>query len=1160
VCNDESNELYTAISNSSDILIQFTSSELALHFLNQITSDKRTEKSEFNFVLLHSEPWSETMITRPPPSIDHLKNPSFEKAYGLHELLDTMGYVFQDKYRQSRAIQNILHDQRADYDFYYYQTYLAKRKKEDKPTPSKENGQYTIPCCTLTPLRTIYRQFETNSGSRALRHPQFQSSDQPNFLLVHFREEDNTKLKDFNEQIKRRLKLKMTNGLDCVYKNYKFIGSSTSQLKELSFWFILLPDNMKTVDQAIASLGEFATIKNLATHVARVGQFFSTTKTVEINLTFIDQNKPTKNQRYYACRIDDIERNNYNFTDGCAKISLGLAAEVAQKLKLEKDNIPSAYQVRVAGCKGMLAIDYESNQNDFYIKVRKSMKKFDSPHWNLEICDWSRPMPLSLNNQVILLLSDLGNELPIFLSLQQQSLIDSNTNSVVAQKQSNYAIVKENLLKNRIPIPPKDGRNMFGIPDETGQLKYGECFIQYTCLDGGSSKGKLRIVEGDVLVTKNPCLYPGDFRKLTAVNVPQLREYIRDCIVFPVNGPRPHSNEISGSDLDGDQYWVYWGKDFHINQVVPPLSYTPADKTEVPRITHELIIDHIVNTFGTAKQGLICDIHLAVANIIGVRSEQCKSLAELFARAVDAPKTGEDVPMDLVEQYRHQYAYRHGYPQYMMKFNQRICRSDSVMEQLFLNGKKILFNQMEKYSFSYKSSSPRQHQRSVEQKSLTILNNNENQPLANDNTSSLPATPTKKKSSSSSKSATATPKDQRSSSSSASSINIEGLTTPFPKPIQNEPCVEPKTKSSNNSRKTQQSEASLINMQHSQSSMDSGLASAGSSLRSLNFVTSSITAEYQDFILVGMTRINNLIKITYHDSSLYSVSLSNEPNKECNQFSKLVTNLTASGIFKGKQTKYLEQEHGPLTMIVSYGKIYFKSDDQSQPPKYISDIIKGLNENKLQVEVVTKNIDSVKPEGIDDKKQPWEYLFDCKNEQQLTYYSLTYDQKKKLKKISVFHSWWKCYIKDIDADDTYDTIYEFRSQLAYEEKNPLFKDLVQQIFSNPTNTDLLEGTARRIEWKPILNPTVQPVSLKMIARLHAQPCDGTGDGGYFNLVKNIGLEQDAKTKKSESSDTMEFRVTPVLINNKEQLEQLCELAESSELRTTFTCNMATNRR
>ncbi len=57
-------------------------------------------------------------------------------------------------------------------------------------------------------------------------------------------------------------------------------------------------------------------------------------------------------------------------------------------------------------------------------------------------------------------------------------------------------------------------------------------------------------------MAKMPCLHPGDFRKFTAINVPQLERCIRDCIAFPITGPRPHPNEMSGSDLDGDQYWV----------------------------------------------------------------------------------------------------------------------------------------------------------------------------------------------------------------------------------------------------------------------------------------------------------------------------------------------------------------------------------------------------------------------------------------------------------------------------------------------------------------------------------------------------------------------------------------------------------------------------
>ena len=94
--------------------------------------------------------------------------------------------------------------------------------------------------------------------------------------------------------------------------------------------------------------------------------------------------------------IDDIKTKDekYNFTDGIGKMSWGVAGLVAKKLgiKLEtRNDIPSAYQVRIAGCKGMLAIDPESTLNDYYIKVRPSMEKFKSNNWDLEICEYSKP-------------------------------------------------------------------------------------------------------------------------------------------------------------------------------------------------------------------------------------------------------------------------------------------------------------------------------------------------------------------------------------------------------------------------------------------------------------------------------------------------------------------------------------------------------------------------------------------------------------------------------------------------------------------------------------------------------------------------------------------------------------------------------------------------
>jgi RNA-dependent RNA polymerase len=95
-------------------------------------------------------------------------------------------------------------------------------------------------------------------------------------------------------------------------------------------------------------------------------------------------------------KIPDVETPNrkYCFTDGIGTMSLGVAALVALRLNIQlrcREDIPSAYQVRIAGCKGMLVIDPGSTLNQYYIKVRPSMEKFDSDDWQLEICEYSKP-------------------------------------------------------------------------------------------------------------------------------------------------------------------------------------------------------------------------------------------------------------------------------------------------------------------------------------------------------------------------------------------------------------------------------------------------------------------------------------------------------------------------------------------------------------------------------------------------------------------------------------------------------------------------------------------------------------------------------------------------------------------------------------------------
>lgn len=68
--------------------------------------------------------------------------------------------------------------------------------------------------------------------------------------------------------------------------------------------------------------------------------------------------------------------------------------QVADSLDL--DPIPSAYQIRYGGCKGMLAIDprLPQGEDQEILQWRKSMKKFSSSHLALEICEATKPSKL----------------------------------------------------------------------------------------------------------------------------------------------------------------------------------------------------------------------------------------------------------------------------------------------------------------------------------------------------------------------------------------------------------------------------------------------------------------------------------------------------------------------------------------------------------------------------------------------------------------------------------------------------------------------------------------------------------------------------------------------------------------------------------------------
>lgn len=425
----------------------------------------------------------------------------------------------------------------------------------------------------------------------------------------------------------KRLKSISTDGFYMCGRKYSFLAFSSNQLRDSSAWFFADDDNKTgvTVGSIRRWMGKFNN-KNVAKCAARMGQCFSSTyATVDVPSSHVNSNLP------------DIERNDYVFSDGIGKITPDLAFEVAQKLQLTL-NPPCAYQIRYAGCKGVVAC-WPGSDDGVRLSLRPSMIKFISDHTTLEVISWTRFQPGFLNRQILTLLSALDVPDVVFLEMQDSMVCKLNQileNTDVAfevlttscSEQGNSAAIMLSAgfkpqtephlrgmlscirsaqlgdlsAKTRIFVPL--GRWLMGCLDELGVLEHGQCFIQTSIpsLENCFAKHGLRfswrknvkVITGTVVIAKNPCLHPGDIRILEAVDVPGLHHLV-DCLVFPQKGDRPHTDEASGSDLDGDLYFVTWDENLipPSKRSLPPMNYKPAEVKElrhavtqqVPRLT-----------------------------------------------------------------------------------------------------------------------------------------------------------------------------------------------------------------------------------------------------------------------------------------------------------------------------------------------------------------------------------------------------------------------------------------------------------------------------------------------------------------------------------------------------------------------------------------------
>ena len=195
---------------------------------------------------------------------------------------------------------------------------------------------------------------------------------------------------------------------------FEFLAFSSSQLREQSVW-MFASDATLTAASIRAWMGDFLTIRNVAKCAARMGQCFSSsTATLEAPIHEVDQILDIE-------REDEFVLSTYCFSDGIGKISREFAREVAKKYeaktRLLTGIVPSAFQIRYGGYKGVVAVDPSSR---FKLSLRPSMRKFASKHVGLEILNISRFLPAYLNRQIIMLLSTLGVKDSVFEQMQQR--------------------------------------------------------------------------------------------------------------------------------------------------------------------------------------------------------------------------------------------------------------------------------------------------------------------------------------------------------------------------------------------------------------------------------------------------------------------------------------------------------------------------------------------------------------------------------------------------------------------------------------------------------------------------------------------------------------------------------------------------------------------
>eukprot|EP01028_Stygiella_incarcerata_P014269 TRINITY_DN928_c2_g1_i1.p1 TRINITY_DN928_c2_g1~~TRINITY_DN928_c2_g1_i1.p1 ORF type:complete len:528 (-),score=146.57 TRINITY_DN928_c2_g1_i1:1371-2954(-) len=328
-------------------------------------------------------------------------------------------------------------------------------------------------------------------------------------------------------------------------RRFTLLAVPDSALRSHKAWFIHhfgindAKQSMMRTEKMLEQMGNFKDIDpgNVPKRISRIGLCFSTTYPV------FDLRREEMHE------IGDIVHEGKVFSDGCGLISESLRDSVVENLNamgIEVKSLPSAFQIRCGGIKGLVLVD-PSVQGLCY---RPSMEKFKSPHTTLEIISWSSLLPASINRQFIHIMDALGvrhddvieklmyNLEEIHEMMQPRKAIRWIASSPAAQHNCVFDALLRSLLAGFLPkdepylrqhllkmqekavasafarIRVPSSAYAFGVVDHTATLEEGEIFFHPKSSNPWHSWGGC--IRGKVMVTRNPCYHPGAFRELNS--------------------------------------------------------------------------------------------------------------------------------------------------------------------------------------------------------------------------------------------------------------------------------------------------------------------------------------------------------------------------------------------------------------------------------------------------------------------------------------------------------------------------------------------------------------------------------------------------------------------------------------------------------------------